>query len=82
MKGFIVFEVASPFRWKPAYERDITGGPFHRIIWAWFSVTVVFGMKLTEFIDRLESEQSTGPSTVPSKRISRRVEVMRDDTRT
>ena len=74
MKGFIVFEVTSPFRWKPAYEREITDGPFHRVAWAWFSVTLVFGMKLTEFIDRLlESKQST----TPSKRVSRRVEVMR-----
>lgn len=53
MKGFIVFEVAPPFRWKPKYERDPNGGQFHRVIWAWFSITLVYGMKWTEFIDRL-----------------------------
>ncbi len=55
MKGFIVFEVAPPFRWKPKYERD--RGQFHRVIWAWFSITLVYGMKWTEFIDRLMNNE-------------------------
>ncbi len=61
MKCFIVFEVAPPFRWKPKYERDHSGGPFHRVIWAWFSITVVFGLKWTEFIDRLMDSEPEPP---------------------
>ena len=54
MKGFVVFEVAPPFRWKPKYERQPGGGgKFHRFIWAWFSFTIVFNMKWTEFIKTL-----------------------------
>ena len=53
MKGFIVFEVAPPWRWTPKYERDPNGGRFHRVIWLYFSITLVFGMKWTDFIKAL-----------------------------
>ncbi|HUX47215.1 MAG TPA: hypothetical protein VMV58_04310 [Desulfosporosinus sp.] len=33
----IIFEVATPFQWKPSYYKDLTA-PMHRVMWLWFAV--------------------------------------------
>lgn len=53
MKGFVVFELAPPFRWTPHAEKV---GPVKRIIWLWFSFILVTGWKWTDFNKRLITE--------------------------
>ena len=55
MKGFVVFELAPPVRWRPTFEKV---GPIRRFVWLWFSVSIILGWKWTDFIHTL-SKTST-----------------------
>lgn len=46
MKGFVVFEVAKPVRWKPTYNRFVN---IRRVKWLWLAVSLVVGMTIAEY---------------------------------
>ena len=63
MKGFFVFEFAPPVQWKPSKETyRSTELNMTRIIWLWFSVTLVTGMKWTDLLELAagDVENTTG----------------------
>jgi len=53
VKGFIVFELAPPVRWRPKLEKS---GPMRRFMWLWFSVSIIPGWKWTDFLHTLSKD--------------------------